>query len=309
MSWLSGLIRKQGQLMLSNDIFALFNTVLLVIFPYTGWLAASVIALVTLRKDLKIGGMLLIAAVFTHFMMLNTELSVSGSIIGCLLSYVPCYLAAVALRVWQSWRVVFGVLFLQIVLVMCLVQAFHPEWIMQQYVYLREMLTQLNFEKTFFMLSKDTSISEQAIFANYLVGVQAAGVALSSLVSLVFARYIQSKLYYPEGFKQEMLSIRGTRIDLLLLALVMLTAKQHYLISIDVLPVVVVFFCIAGLSLWFACMARRGLFIPMIAFSVLLGAFPHVILPVYVLFGSLDVLVNFRLYLHNKADKTIGEVK
>lgn len=295
--------------MLSNDYFALFNTVLLVLLPYTGWLAAGVIALVTLRKSLKIGGLLLVAAVFTDFMVLNTTLSMSGAITGCLLSYAPCYLAAVALRSSQSWRVVFVVLFLQTLLVMCLLQSMNSEFIMQQYVYLREMLTQLQFENTFFMLSKDASITEQTIFANYLVGVQAAGVALSSLISLAVARFVQSKLFYPEGFKQEMRTIRGMKSDLLLMLMVIIAAKQHYLIAIDVLPVIVIFFFIAGLSLWFDCMATRGMFIPMLVLSVILGAFPHVMLPVYVLFGSLDVLVNFRLYLHNKADKTIGEVK
>lgn len=309
MAWLNGFIRKQGQLMLSNDFFALFNTVLLVILPYTGWLAASVVALVTLRKSLKIGGLLLVAAVFTNFMMLNTALSINGAIIGCLLSYVPCYLAACALRFSQSWRVVFGVLFLQVLLLMCLLHLLHPEFIMQQYVYLREMLTQLHFENTFFMLSKGANITEQTIFANYLVGIQAAGVALSSLISLAFARFIQAKLYYPEGFKQEMRMIRGMRSDLLVFIMVLLAAKQHYLIAIDVLPVIVVFFFIAGVSLWFDCMTTRGMFVPMLVLSVVLGVFPHVMLPILVLFGSLDVLVNFRLYLHNKADKTIGEVK
>lgn len=309
MAWLSGFIRKQGQLILSNDLFALFSTVLLVILPYSSWLAASVVALVTLRKNLKTGGLLLVAAVFTNFMMLNTALSVNGAIIGSLLSYVPCYLAACVLRFSQSWRVVFGALFLLVLLLMCLLHSLHPEFILQQYAYLREMLTQLHFENTFFMLSKGISATEQTIFANYLVGIQAAGVTLSALVSLAFARFIQSKLYYPEGFKQEMRMIRGVRGDLIVLITVLLAAKQHYLIAIDVLPVIVVFFFIAGVSLWFDCMTMQSMFMPILVLSVALGAFPHVMLPVLVLFGSLDVLVNFRLYLRNRANKTIREVK
>lgn len=295
--------------MLANDIYALFNTVILVLLPYTGWLAASIIALVTLRKSIKTGGLLFVAAVFSNFMVLNASLSMTGAIVGCLLSYLPCYLAAVALRLSQQWRIVSCVLFIQILVAMCFLHQLYPEFIMQQYAYLREALNQLHFEETFFMFSKDASVLEQTIFANYLVGIQAAGVALSACMSLALARFIQSKLYYPEGFKLEMRTLRASKSDLLLLITVLFAAKQQYLIAIDMLPLLLLFFFMTGVSLWFDCMSIRGMFAPMLILSVVLGAFPHVMLPVYVLVGSLDVLVNFRLYLHNKVDTTIREVK
>lgn len=296
-------------MMLSNDVYALFNIVMLVVFPYTGWLAASIIALVTLRKGFKTGGLLLVAACFTNFFMLKSTAGHNEAAIGSLLSYAPCYLAAGALYLTNSWRVVAGVLLLQVFLVMCLLHALLPEFIVQQYLYLREMLTQLQLDNTFLMLNKGTGSGTQTFFANYLVGVQAAGVVLASLVSLAFARYIQSKLYYPEGFKLEIRTLRAKKLDLLLLIVPILAAKQHYLLAIDVLPVMLLFFCIAGLSLWFTCMAVKSLFIPMLSLSVVLGFFPHVMLPVCVLFGSLDTLFNFRVLLQNKIGKTIREVK
>ena len=69
------------------------------------------------------------------------------------------------------------------------------------------------------------------------------------------------------------------------------------------------FFFIAGMSLWLDCMAKRGMFVPMLVLSIVLGFFPYVMLPVYVLFGSLDAVFNFRLYLQTRAGKAIGEVK
>jgi len=309
MAWFNGFIRKQGQLMLANDIYALFNTVILVLLPYTGWLAASIIALVTLRKSIKTGGLLVVAAVFPNFMVLNSSLSVTGAIVGSLLSYFPCYLAAVALRLSQQWRIVSCVIFIQVLVVMFFLHQFYPQFIMQQYAYLREALNQLHFEETFFIFSKDATVLQQTIFANYLLGIQAAGVGLSACMSLALARFIQSKLYYPEGFKLEMRTLRASKIDLLLFIVVLFAAKQQYLIAIDMLPLLLLFFFMTGVSLWFDCMSIRGMFAPMLILSVVLGVFPHVMLLIYVLVGSLDVLVNFRLYLHSKVDTTIREVK
>lgn len=309
MNWLSGLIRRQGQLILSNDIYALFNVVMLVVLPYTGWLAASVIALVTLRKGLKTGGLLLIAACFTNFFMLKSAMNVNEAAIGSFLSYAPCYLAAGALYLISSWRMVAAVLLLQVLLVMCFLHAWLPGFIVQQYLYLREMLSQLQLETTFSIFDKGTDRVAQTLLANYLVGVQAAGVVLASLVSLGIARYIQSMLYYPEGFKLEVSSLRAKKVDLLFLIVPILAARQHHLLAIDVLPLMLLFFCIAGLSLWFNCMALKGLFMPMLLLSVVLGFFPQVMLPVCVLFGSLDTLFNFRVLLQNKLSKAIREVK
>lgn len=309
MSRFSGFIRKQGQLLIDNHYFALFNTVVLVILPYTGWLAATIIALVTLREGKKAGAMLLIPALIVDFIVLKTTISTDGAIIGCFLSYIPCYLAAIVLRVTTSWRAVSCAFFLMVLLAMCLLQALSPEFITQQYVYLREILHQLQLEKSFSALSKNVNSTEQSIFANYLVGIQAACVVASTLISLVFARYIQSRIYYPEGFKREMRLLRANKVDLLLLILTLVAVKQNYLLAINMLPLILFFFFMTGLSLWFNCMAIQRMFVPMLILSVVLGFYPHVMLPVYVLVGVLDTLVNFRLYLTNRAGKAIREVK
>lgn len=309
MSWLSGFVRKQGQLVLHHDLYALFNTVIWVILPYTGWLAGSVIALVTLRKGMKAGALLLIPALIAYFIVLKTTLPVSAAVIGCLLSYVPCYIAALALRVSKSWRVVFCVLFLLIVLAMCLLHSLLPEFITQQYLYLREILNQLQLEKTVSWLNKNANSAEQRMFANYLVGLQATGVAISTLISLVFARFIQSLLYLPGGFKQEMRSLRATKRDVLVFVVTLLGAKQQVLLAMNLIPILAFFFFLVGLSLWLDCMVVRVKRFPMLILTVVLGFFPHVMLSICVLLGVLDTWVNFRLYLPNGAGKVIREGK
>ena len=311
MKGMSGFIRRQGELILTNDRFALFNIIVLVLFPYTGWLASAIIALITLRKGWKSGANVLFAALGTHFIVLKltTHSTVNEAVLATLLSYMPCYLAAVTLYLTQSWRAVAGVLSLQVLLVLSLIQLGAPDFMMQQVEGLRELLSQLQFETPLLLLNQDGHPETQMMFAHYLFGVQAAGVALASMFSLTLARYIQSILFYPEGFKSEMRALRGGRVDLMLLLLVFVLAKQHSFVAIDVLPIVLLFFFVAGLSLWFDCMARSALRIPLLVLSVVLGLLPHVMLTTIVLFGALDTLFNFRVFLHNRAAKAIGEVK
>lgn len=283
--------------MLHNDIYALLNTVVLVILPFTGWLASSLIALVTLRKGVKAGAMLVIPAMIAQFIVLNTTLSAEGAFMGSALSFIPCYLAAGVLAYTTRWRYVACMLFVLVLFAICLLHLLQPELIIQQYLFLLETLRQLQFENILSVLDKHTNSTDQAIFANYFIGIQAAGIAVSALVSLVFARFLQSRMFYPEGFKQEMRLLRAKKVDLLFFIVTLFAAKQHYLLAVDMLPLLMLFFIVAGLSLWFDCMSIKGMFVPMLVLSVGLGFFPQILLPVYVLIGLLDSVVNFRLYL------------
>lgn len=283
--------------MLNNYIYACFNTVVLVILPFTGWLAGSLIALVTLRTGLKAGAMLLVPAMMAQLIVLNTTLSMDDAIVASILSYCPGYLVASVLSVTTSWRAVGCALFVFILVAMSFLQSWHPELITQQYLYLLETLHHLQFENILSMLDQHTTPMDQAILANYLIGIQAAGVVMAALISLGFARFLQSRMFYPEGFKREIRLLRARKVDLLVFFVTLFAAKQHYLLAVDMLPVLMLFFIIAGLSLWFDCMTMKGMLIPMLVLSVGLGFFPHIMLPGYVLIGLLDTLVNFRLYL------------
>lgn len=67
MSWLSSLIRKQGQILLENERYAILHAVLLALLPYTAWLSIALIALMTLRKGWRKGGLLLVPALSAYF--------------------------------------------------------------------------------------------------------------------------------------------------------------------------------------------------------------------------------------------------
>ena len=150
----------------------------------------------------------------------------------------------------------------------------------------------------------DINGSSQLILANYLFGLQLASLVLSAILPLTLARSVQSQLYYPGGYQQEMYSLRSNKIGLLILVLMLVSANQGKLIAMDILPLLVMYFLFAGLSLSFHALAGKKIRGALLILITPLVLVPFVMLPVYVILGSLDSLFNLRLYLPSTAGKT-----
>ena len=102
-----------------------------------------------------------------------------------------------------------------------------------------------------------------------------------------------------------MLSFRGDKIGLLLLLVMLVAANQQALEAISILPMLLFYFLLAGFSLSFNVFAKHKPFRITMLLMATLFFLPFIMLPVYVIFGSLDSLFNFRLYLCRDAGKTI----
>ncbi|MCP0913261.1 hypothetical protein NKV53_02615 [Legionella sp. 27cVA30] len=298
---LSRLIRNQGKFLLENYWHALIAAIALALLPYTAWLSVAIIALITLRRGVRDGGFVLIVTVLAYFISLTT-LSYKNAAISSLLTFLPCYLGACVLRLTASWRAVAGAFFLQVFLVMLLLQTCAPDFILAQYHYIYTAIKEMQTESVLLDFINDNDLSP-LLLANYLLGVQAVGVLFSAVLSLFLARSVQSQLFYPGGFSREILGFRAEKIGLLLLAAFLWAASQENALAMNVLPALIVYFLAAGLSLGFALFGRK----PIGALLLIVPIFlvPLVIVPVFVLFGSLDSLFNFRLYISNQADKRI----
>lgn len=290
-------MRNQAKFLLENPWYAILCAVVLALLPYTSWLSVALIALVTLRKGSREGGVLLAAVLLAHFAFSLTTLTAKLAIINTLLVFMPCYLAAILLRITASWRAVAGGFFLQVTIAMMLLQAMLPDFSMTQFLYFKTALRDLQYDNTLLEFVNGNHGIKDLTLANYLLGIQAAGIVLSAALSLMLARSLQSQLYYPGGFRKEMLDFRGEKLGLFLLVIMMIAASHDNVLAMTILPVLIVYFLLSGLSLGFNLFAKKrplGSFLLLIAPLLLI---PLVMLPVYVVVGSLDSLFNFRLYL------------
>ncbi len=305
MTFLGDIFRKQAKVLLDNKWHAMFYAIILAVLPFASWLSVVVIALVTLRKGWRNGCWLLLPAMAVSFALSLTSSSFIVALISVLLNYLPCYLSACVLRLTRSWRAVASGFIAQTAICVMLLQYFMPEYVLAQFQYLLTLLRDIDTESSILTFINDKSNLNQMLLASYLLGFQAVAVVFSAFIPLITARSIQSALFFPGEFRKEMLSFRGDKIGLLLLLVMLVAANQQALEAISILPMLLFYFLLAGFSLSFNVFAKHKPFRITMLLMATLFFLPFIMLPVYVIFGSLDSLFNFRLYLCRDAGKTI----
>ena len=304
MNWLSGFIAKQARFILDNNRYAMLLTSMLALLSYTSWLAIIIVGFVTLRKGWRFGVWLLVPAVIANAApYLDSNAMIAIATINAALGFVPCFMAACVLRATESWRWVAVSLFLAVSLVIGMLQMWMPDFIMAQFLYLQTILRDAQVDSSLLSYMDDKTGLNKMTFASYLLGLQALGVVISAGLSLICARSLQSKLFNPGGFRKEILTFRGDKVDFILLMVLLLAVSQKSMLAVSLLPLLVFYFFLAGLSLSCHVFAKKKPILSLILCLTTLVLLPFVMVPVYVLFGSLDSLFNLRLYLPSDADK------
>ncbi|KTC65087.1 membrane protein (plasmid) [Legionella adelaidensis] len=301
MTLLSGFIRKQGQFVLGKKQNAFLHTVFLAVIPYTDWLSLAVIALITLRKGIREGLPLLLAGMIAYFICAGFFSSLTIGLTNTLLTFLPGFFAAITLRLTKSWRWVAIICLLQVSIAALCLQTFAPEYIEIQFQFIQHLLSEVQNDNFAFDILMNRGLN-QTTLANYLVGVQAVGVILSGISALMLARSVQAELFYPGGFKKEMETFRGDKIGLLILLVCLFAAHGGNVLAMNILPMLMVYFMLAGLSLGSHILYNKKPVTSLFLLVTPLIFLPFVMLPLYVIFGSLDSIFNFRSYLAVNAD-------
>jgi len=292
-----GLITRQAELLLSSKQRALLIAVLLAVLPFCAWIAMIAIALVTLRKGEREGGQLLLAVMIAHTLISAITEPPIISVINTTIFFVPCYLGACILRMSASWQVVAGALLLLVCLTALGVQLCVPQWVVNQYKLLQSLIPTDQSQQLTSQLKwlKDTSRTSELIMANVIFGLQMLSAVISVLVSLVMARSLQSRLYYPKGFADEMLAFRGNRFSCVLFVLLGLGAWQLNVVAVNVMPVFALLYLMAGLSICAKLFMGKTSRFTGVLLLVPLMFVPFVMVPLYIVIGLLDGLFNLRV--------------
>lgn len=304
MTHVNGLLGKQGKKVLENNRYALLCAVCFAIFPYTTWLSLAMIALVTLKKGWHDGALLLMPVATAYFGVLLIQQPTVVAIINTGLTFLPVFLAACVLGWSVSWRAVAGLFALLAAITGIMVQTMVPDFVINQYQYLMAAIQQARPDVLADVFKSATQLNSISL-ANYFFGFQLISVVVSALLPLALARSVQAKLYNPNGFRGELLALRGNKLGLFCLCLLFGMACQQQLIAMNLLPLFVFYFLLAGLSLCFNLLLEKKIRGRLLLLLVPLFILPLVMLPIYVMIGSLDSLFNLRVYLLSDASKTI----
>lgn len=302
MSSFNDFIIRQTKILLENKQQAIFYAVIFAILPFASWLSVALMALVTLRQGAKSGSDVLLPALVMHSIPLMSVLPIQSALIHALMAYVPCYIAALTLRKTMSWQVVGGVLFLQALLGAVVFNICAHDFIIEQFAQFRGILSQHLEYKS--ILDSSNQLLSTCIWSQLFLGIQILSMGIAAILPLLFARAMQSKIFLPGGFRDELLTFRGGKVALVLLLGVILGAYYDLSFAFNVLPLMICYFLLAGFNLVYFVFARKRQVAMAILLLLLILLKPSFVLFAYVIIGTLDSMFNFRLYLPARVRKS-----
>lgn len=297
---MGNLILKQSKLMLEHKQQALWLAMVLSVVPFVSWLSVAIVALITLRKGARQGFEIMLPALVVHLIPLMMLVQWDSAVVNTVLEYLPCYAAALVLRQTAKWQYVFGAFVLQSLVCFALIQLFVPEFPAEQYQQFQELFAE--YQDIIRTASEGINVTT---LEQLLVGLQLVGIMASSLFSLSFARSIQSKLFLPGGFSEELAAFRCGKWSLLLLVAVSVASYYGLALGLCLLPLTASCFFLSGVNLLVNISGKRKQMTLMTLLALLLFTRPMLILLAFIVIGSLDSIFNFRIYLRNTERKTI----
>lgn len=235
-------MRNLAEYVLRGRKQAILVALLFSVLPFLGWVADAIMALVTLRKGPKEGALVLVCILIP-----SAIIALAGypqiwvfSILGGTLT---TYSLALTLRHYGSWGAVLQIAMLLGVVAVCIVHATVPDI---GDIWAKEINNYVQNLKGF-----DNEGMQKGLqfIARIGTGLQVTLLLLGDIFTLLMARLAQAMLYNPQGLRQELCNIRLGTLGAGLFILVLLGSIAGVDAAIDSLPVVILPFGLAGMSL------------------------------------------------------------
>ncbi|MGC1182486.1 hypothetical protein [Legionella sp.] len=294
------MITKHCKVLLESKQQSIIYAVIFSVLPFASWMSIALVSLVTLRKGARSGFDVLLPALVFHSVPLMMLYPLSSALINTLIAYLPCYFGALVLRKTEKWQVVFGVSLLQAFLWCLLIQQLAPDFIVLQFNQFKSVLTQYPE-----LIDTNMDGIRSLNLAQLFFGIQILSIIVSAIISLMFARSIQAKLFLPGGFKQELLAFRSGKLSLLILIGISLGTYYEIPLAINILPMMLCYFLVSGFGLAYFIFSRKSQIKVFILLFLLILLKPTFVLFAYIVFGVVDSLFNFRSYLPERVRESI----
>lgn len=297
---------KQGKLLLENRLYAYILVLALPFIPIVGLFSLSIMALITLRRGMKAGLPLLLAGIFSSGMAIQLMDFLPDATVIMLLAHVGTYVLAGIHRKTASWTRTGMTMLVGTLSVITFTHILAPEYILRELQDFLLVFNPADQNAVLASLPGSQATMDRMLMAHYLLGIKFLAILVEMLSAVLSARYIQSLLFNPGGFQKELLDFRANRLVVLLMCLSFVGAYYHIELAASALLLVSSYLVIAGVCLSFSILlsGKNKLVFSALFLSLILA--PHIMLPVYVIFGCLDSFFDFRLHLLKQVSKRRG---
>ena len=281
-----------GEFILRSQRNAALLALAFAALPIFNWLAVIIMALVTLRKGVQAGGIILLCVILPAVVWMlidQSQLAVFNVALGAVVVWL---LAAVLYKTYSwTWVLVAAALIAMVAIAILhgYIDNINAWWQQKMLSYLQAVNTDMQVDVT----QQKAAILQLAKIAT---GIQAGAILLINAVWLVMARYWQAVLFNPGKLRSELHGIRMPQwTSLLLVVIVGLAALTKWPVIIDMLPALMVVFALAGLSLAHFIVAARQLhwILLLVFYAALIFALPYMGVAL-VMIALSDSLFNIR---------------
>lgn len=291
------------EFVLKSRVSAMTTAFVLTFIPVIGSLSIVIAALVTLRKGAVEGALIFVAAsapmILGHYTSpapTATQSVIFTMYVALLAGNFFTWLLAVVLRYYCSWVAVLEFAALSAIVVIGMVHLFFPdiqaEWVAHLADYMKKMtvVTDANLEG-----KQPEQLLTLSMLQKYLVGIVVGSVLFNATLQLLLARWWQSAMFNPGGLRPELYHIRLSHVAGIVFLTALTFAYLGNAFALEILLVLFVVFCAAGLSLLhcFFANVKNGLvwlIVVYTAFGLMLPLSATLIAFV----GLMDTAMNFR---------------
>ena len=309
------LLRRITDFILQGRLQAMGTAFACAFIPLVGTVSILIAGLVTLRKGVQEGALVLVAAtlpLLISYIGLPVEssadysVSPTDAVAMIVIINVLTWLYAVALRKFPSWSLVLQFAGLVSVIAVITVHVVYPDiqawwqnWLTNYFGNVEQAMGQ--------MTAQDVKTNHGMIasvvtgIAPYATGIVAMALSFYALLELLLSRWWQSAVFNPGGLQKELLQIRMSYFAGALFLLGMIISYWGvYPLVVDVMPTLYLVFGLAGLSLLhFIVKTMKVSWIWMTLLYVGISLVPMAILLVAMI-ALLDTWIDFRKRLQKQ---------
>lgn len=263
--------------------------------PFLSWFGLVVTALVTLRKSPQEGAYVLIATILPSFVLIGAGWASYTLLYYLLFSNLTVWLAAIVLYRTNSWANVLQAIMLLGVFAVVAIHMAYPDIAATWAQIFNKAFTDLKVQNLIINV-EPTQLQQVVNFAiKIATGIQVGFILLNSLFNVLLARWWQAALYNPGGLRPEILALRLDKVAAIVLVLVTGLAVVGSSLALDILPVILLPFFLAGLALahTVAISVKQKWLCLFGLYGALIFLFPQLFL-LLALLAWLDIWFNFR---------------
>lgn len=258
------LLRRITDFILQGRLQAMGTAFICAFLPLVGTVSVLIAALVTLRKGVQEGALVLVAATLPVLISYagfpvdsaaaSYTVSPANAVSFVVIINVLTWLYAVVLRRYPSWSLVIQLAgFVAVVTVVAVhiaypdVRAWWQDWLTNYFGHVEQEAGQLSAEDV--KANKAMIGNVVASIAPYATGIIAAIVSFYALLQLLLARWWQAAMFNPGGLRKELLVIRMSYAAGAVFVLGLVLSYWSSALIVDVMPVLYLVFGLAGFSL------------------------------------------------------------